>query len=1213
EQVLDKDGNLISDTSNLREWFPIGYHYDRNQDGVAESNHYNGTFDGQNHTISGLYFDNAEQYYVGLFGQTSYGAEICNVTVADSCFKGKNYVGGVCGCNYKGTITNCTNSGSVKGAKYVGGVCGCNSSGTITNSTNSGSVTGTHYVGGVCGDNYYGTITNSTNSGSVEGTRYVGGVCGYNSYGTITNSTNNENVYGTDYAGGVCGRNYNGTITNCYYDSTVFTGDAVGYEDGTNIDVLGKTTAEFQSGEVAYLLQSAQTETDEEGNILHVWGQTIGEDTYPVLGGDKVYKCTSECGGTFYSNTEGDVQAHIYVNGFCTNADCEDPYQPATDTDENGVYEIANAGQLYWFMKLVNSVELEGAEIGYADYDAILTDDITVNKNVLNADGTLNGDGSNFREWFPIGYYYDLDGDGTKEDICYNGTFDGQGHTISGLYFDNTGQSDVGLFGKIYTDAEICNVTVADSYFNAQGWVGSICGSNGGTIRNCTNSGTIRNCTNIDSVEGTDYVGGVCGCNSGMIINSTNNGTVSGSYEVGGVCGINDGTITNCTNSGSVAGEYSIGGVCGYNDSGTITNSTNSGSVNGSDYVGGVCGCNSYGTITNCYYDSDVFTGNAVGDDYGTSTDVLGKTTEEFQSGEVAYLLRQGCTVNETIYSGEIWGQTIGEDTYPVLNGEKVIMCSGNFVNAHPDNCTCNYRTLTAEDFTFTTPEELFYDGSSKEAEVNPIESLTGIGLITVSYYDANGTLMTGPPSDTGTYTVRINVTEGGGYAPAEGITDESWTFAIIKRTLTESDLYVVNGLHQNFNENAPMPTVLLRDSAADASEPVVTILDADGNSVDQITKTGEYTIKAEIAENEYYNAAAFTWTLHIYSVPAEQAEITLPELEIGDTLPETLEVDGHCTAAVTWTPADSTVDYNTGYSVEITLTADENYQFTDETEIISNFELDKTECSDTTIRLTMTYDVTRKMQINSIAPPLDMNLEEHQPDKDAVIAVLPKELDVTTEEGTAFLPLTWELLDSEYDITANAEHIFAWSADCGDLDANGTELTGKIIVTNPDYTDISDQIKLTAEDIIYGNVPKLSANYGDIMLEVLCSKDGVEFAEPDAFLNNAGVLPVGVYTVRANYETSTEKGAATAEFEVVKAKPIVNPFFESTELLEGDPLPEIMLGEGSTAGLIAWTDGVTQLTAGLNELHWKYTPDDAENYEEVSGVETLYAESTTT
>ena len=108
-----------------------------------------------------------------------------------------------------------------------------------------------------------------------------------------------------------------------------------------------------------------------------------------------------------------------------------------------------------------------------------------------------------------------------------------------------------------------------------------------------------------------------------------------------------------------------MGGVNGNNNGGTITNSYNAGSVSGIErYVGGVNGWNN-GTITNCYYDSTVYTGTAIGDDMGTTEKVEGKTTEQYKTGEVAYLLQLD-------QSDEVWGQTIGTDTYPTLGGAKV-------------------------------------------------------------------------------------------------------------------------------------------------------------------------------------------------------------------------------------------------------------------------------------------------------------------------------------------------------------------------------------------------------------------------------------------------------------------------------------------------------------------------------------------------------------
>ncbi len=406
----------------------------------------------------------------------------------------------------------------------------------------------------------------------------------------------------------------------------------------------------------------------------------------------------------------------IGENGFCTLCDAYQPAKLTTDKyDINGddskdaVYEISNAGQLYWFAGLVNGTLSGVAQNTSAN--AVLTKDIVVNKNVLKSDGTLN-DGT-FKEWTPIGT-------GETSPNVYTGTFDGRNYTISGLYFNQENSYDIGLFGC--NSGKIANAGILDSYFYGASNVGGVNGYNdGGTITNCYNTGSvsgigsvggvsgynytgsITDCYNTGNVSGSqDFVGGVNGRNKGTITNCYNAGSVSGNGYVGGVNGINyTGSITDCYNIGSVSGsDDNVGGVNGYNDGGTITNSYNAGSVSGTErYVGGVNGCNkgtttncynagsvsgtgyvggvsgeNYGgTITNCYYDSTIYTGNAIGKNgSGTVTKVEGKTIDEFKTGEIAYLLSQGCTIDEVTYDGTIWGQTIGKDTYPTLGGSKV-------------------------------------------------------------------------------------------------------------------------------------------------------------------------------------------------------------------------------------------------------------------------------------------------------------------------------------------------------------------------------------------------------------------------------------------------------------------------------------------------------------------------------------------------------------
>ena len=175
-------GNLLlnctlTDDINLtgKEWTPIG-DYD---------NRYTGTFDGGNHTITGLTIN---QYgnYVGMIDFLESGGTVQNLTLESVNITGGDIVGSVVGDNY-GTVTACTASGNVSGTSRIGGVVGYNN-GTVTACYHaSGNVSGTSYIGGVVGRNTSGTLTACYHaSGNVSGTSNVGGVVGYNISGTLT-------------------------------------------------------------------------------------------------------------------------------------------------------------------------------------------------------------------------------------------------------------------------------------------------------------------------------------------------------------------------------------------------------------------------------------------------------------------------------------------------------------------------------------------------------------------------------------------------------------------------------------------------------------------------------------------------------------------------------------------------------------------------------------------------------------------------------------------------------------------------------------------------------------------------------------------------------------------------------------------------------------------------------------------------------------------
>ena len=417
-------------------------------------------------------------------------------------------------------------------------------------------------------------------------------------------------------------------------------------------------------------------------------------DTYTVPKttpiGSYTYTCKATCDGYTLSHDftftveeckhEG-VEITFNSNGFgnCPKCNATVVYQPAVETtdkydiDDDGtkeaVYEISNAGQLYWFAGLVNGT-LDGVEQNTLA-NAILTANITVNENLLDSlqydeEGNVSN-GSDFITWTPIA---DWMGNRTTQ---YSGTFDGNNKTVSGLYF-NGDSTCIGLFESSESDGNIKNVGVVDSYFKGNDSVGGVCGNNAGTITNCYNAG------NLTAIESSATIGGICGYNNGgTIANCYNTGTVTATgsvASVGGVCGCSVAPISNCYNIGTVTATSSsadISGICGYN----------------------------FGPITNCYYLAD------------TEDENGGKTTAQFASGEVAYLLSQGCTVGEgedaVTYSGSVWGQNLATENYPVLNGKTVYQvdsyegCIGN-----PGNSTKVYSNTDA-------PIYAEHDYSSKE------------------------------------------------------------------------------------------------------------------------------------------------------------------------------------------------------------------------------------------------------------------------------------------------------------------------------------------------------------------------------------------------------------------------------------------------------------------------------------------------------------------
>ena len=242
--------------------------------------------------------------------------------------------------------------------------------------------------------------------------------------------------------------------------------------------------------------------------------------------------------------------------------------------ESNGSYTVYNADGLLNVAELVNG--------GKTDIN------ITLDKNI-----DLTGKG-----WTPIG---------TSFDNSYKGTFDGGGHTITGLAV-TTNDQFVGLFGYLNRAGTVKNVVMEGVLITSNhmfGCTGGVVGYSWGTIENCSVSG---------SVSGTDCVGGVVGSQkAGSIIGCSTSATVKGTHYVGGVAGEKWGSMTACYATGNVTLEIASqknnfgGGVVGLNGGSRVLacyatgNVTSTGSSTGNVHIGGLFG-DSYTTVTACYW-----------------------------------------------------------------------------------------------------------------------------------------------------------------------------------------------------------------------------------------------------------------------------------------------------------------------------------------------------------------------------------------------------------------------------------------------------------------------------------------------------------------------------------------------------------------------------------------------------------------------------------
>ncbi len=354
----------------------------------------------------------------------------------------------------------------------------------------------------------------------------------------------------------------------------------------------------------------------------------------------------------------------------------------STLTKTDGKYVISTKEELLLFSCLVNGIEgYEG--IGEPDADAVLAADITYNVGVIDAEGNLNQAAQKIDPWVPIGAVY-----GDRE-VVYTGTFDGAGHTVSGLYSNSDQALRVGMFGCIGEGAVVKDLNITGSYIDGPDMVGGVAGeSRGGAVVNCTvshgkviadladngvggivgySTGRIESCDNSADVFTLDgYCGGIVGKTLRTVAYSQNSGEITS--VMGSAAGIAAEAeyIEKCINFGSVNGIYATAGIVGKLHE-RIGNSLNYGKlfidVTDPDYYGGgeLVGVFGKGILENCYYTDNGL--DAVGcDENGNpmTSNAVKVTEEQLTSGEISNKLGYGV------------GQTLDGVTKPTFGGETV-------------------------------------------------------------------------------------------------------------------------------------------------------------------------------------------------------------------------------------------------------------------------------------------------------------------------------------------------------------------------------------------------------------------------------------------------------------------------------------------------------------------------------------------------------------
>ncbi len=511
--------------------------------------------------------------------------------------------------------------------------------GIVHNLHVQGSITSTAAqanVGGVVAYSFGGTVTNvsaDVDISSAHSTSDVGGIVGTNAISSsVINVYSTGTISGSAVKGGVVGRN-SGTVEQAYYLKTVSINDGlsgIGVEPSQAGDVAVDDTNAVNENVLSFdesgdLSQTAQFRADNGATSSTQTGSTTLSDAlkayYNVyIAEERVAKPTLR----MWNNS-------LPYPGFS---------QLWTDiamavTEVDGTYTIKSQMELAWVAEQVNA-----------------GNDFSGKSIVLDNNIVLTG-----VDWEPIGVFSRTT---PAENRPFNGTFDGNGKTISGLEITNSQDESVGLFGYVGSSGVVKNVTLTGTnsisvqrqhYYDANSVsyganIGGVAAVNAGDILD------VNTDVDISCDRAGFYAGGVIGLNMGIVEGVTSSGTISSNgvpSRLGGIVGANyaDGTIHDALHTGTITarsgGDY-IGGIVGDNDGGTLDDVLNDGTLtSGSAVIGGIAAFNQNdGIISNAENEGSltVTNGNHIGgivgiNDGGIINSVTNSRFISIQSGYI--------------------------------------------------------------------------------------------------------------------------------------------------------------------------------------------------------------------------------------------------------------------------------------------------------------------------------------------------------------------------------------------------------------------------------------------------------------------------------------------------------------------------------------------------------------------------------------------------